>query len=186
MKKIIIFLLLGFFCYSFGQKKIANKQTKPSKISCYLPNGDKCPANIVGINIYETTKYFEPRNRAWLASTKNKDYKCLIIYKSFTKEPLFVHTFDKQEHSAEEIINMINDTEFKYYFGDYNSGLKMDLQKYIDNRTLTDIFILDTLGSPTFSKESYQNGKSIRFMEYQGYGVRIWFSNSIGIGYDEL
>lgn len=62
----------------------------------------------------------------------------------------------------------------------------MDLKKFIEKKTLTDLFVLETMGSPDESKESFRNGQSIRFMEYKRFGIRIYFIDSIAFTYDEI
>lgn len=75
--KLLLFILLStLFC---GQKKkniVAKK--KLQKISCYLPSGEKCPFSMIGINMDETNKYFEPQKRTYFEFPSGGPYKYLI------------------------------------------------------------------------------------------------------------
>lgn len=134
--------------------------------------------------MYEISKKFEPKSRTYFRSPKES--KAFVVFKAFTREPLYVLTNENKSSTKEEISNIIKNVDFDYYFGSYNSGLKADLKKFIQAKDLTDSFILDTMGSPTDTKEIFREGKTVRYMEYTKYNIRIYFLNSIAVSYDEL
>lgn len=191
MGKIITIILISIFSLSFGQKKKTHtKQVNSYKINCYLPTGEKCPNEKLGKNMYETDKYFEPKKRTWFSYSKEGKYRGIyVVFKSFTREPLYIHPNDGAEYTPEEIKEIINEIDYSYYFGNYYkgyppSGLYMDIEKYINEKTLIDSFVLDTLGSPSDYGESYTNGRSTKYYYYSQYKVKIWFANGLAVGYD--
>ena len=164
------------------------KSNLPTKINCYLPSGEKCPLEKTGINMNETSKFFEPKKRTWFTWYNGyyKDiYKGTVVLKAFTREPLYIVFDDKNEHTSQEVKDLIEKADYDFYFGEYNSGLKMDLQKFIKAKTITDTFLLETLGSPTKSYESYYNGKTVMVMDYSYLRIKIYLLNSIAFAYDE-
>lgn len=185
--KIIPFILLFISLHTYGQTK-NKKSNSPQKISCYLPSGEKCPDDKVGINMFTTNRNFESKSRTWFA-TPNQGrfkFKCSVVFKSFTKTPLYITPNEHEIYTKEDIDEIMNDLSYSYYFGVNNSGFKADLKKYIVEKKLTDIFLLETIGKPSRSKESYTNGKEVRFMEYDEFGVRIWLINGYAYSYDEI
>ncbi len=174
MNKLITIFLLIISTKTFAQRS-----------DCYLPSGDKCPKEKnIGKNMLDLNKKFEQKSRTYFLFPAGTS--AFVVFKSFSKEPLYILTNKKTHSSKEEIKEMIENVDYQYYFGDYNSGLKMDLKKFIQNKSLTDLFILDTMGSPNESKETFRDGKSLRYMEFNKFGIRIYFSNSIAIAYDEI
>lgn len=180
MKKVFLFLFMAASIISFSQKKTA----EIAKINCYLPTGEKCPPSKVGINMSETNKFFEPKKRTWFASVKG--YGAFVVFKSLTKEPLYINAYDGKSYNPEEIKSFISKVDYSDYFGYYNTGLKYDIKKMINNKTLTDTFLIESFGSPTRTYESFINGKTVNVLEYQGYGLKIYLIDSIAVAYDSV
>ncbi|AQX52565.1 hypothetical protein CMT42_15255 [Elizabethkingia anophelis] len=190
MKKIIVLFFISIFSLFFGQKAKTIVKKNTAKINCFLPNGEKCPQEKLGQNMYETNINFEPKRRTWFSYPKEGRYKnVFVVFKSLTKDPLYVHPYKGEEYTPEEIKEIINETDYSYYFGDYYkgyppSGLYMDIEKFINEKTLIDSFVLDTLGSPSDYGESYTKGRSTKYYYYSQYKVKIWFVNGLAVGYD--
>jgi len=190
MKKILLLsvLICGLI---FGQKK--HIKTKPL-LDCYLPTGEKCSEEqSAGKSINDLSKHFEIKGRTWFALTK-EDEDVAIIYKSLTKDPLFIFVWAKKDFSQERIKDLIkrseDDFNYRYYFGkhQYGSqwGLKNDLKTYIKEKRLDEEFVLSTLGEPTENKESLYGGKKAKCYVYGYYDVRIYFIDGVAVGYDEI
>ncbi|WP_300669424.1 hypothetical protein [Soonwooa sp.] len=184
MKKLLLLLSISVCSLGIAQKKKSSAPAKANKINCYLPSGDKCPSDKVGINILETNKYFAPKDRAWMGYSKNKDYSGTVVLKSLTTDPLYVVVHDNKEKTPEEIKNYIDNVDLSSYFGSYNSGLKMDLKRMIKEKSLTDLYLLDTLGSPSKTYESFYNGKTVSVMDYSFKRIKIYLVNSVAVGFD--
>lgn len=191
MRIISLFILMFISCFVFGQKK---SKVKPPNIDCYLPTGEKCSKEqSEGRSINDLSKNFEIKGRTWFAMTK-EDEDVAIIFKSFTKEPLFIFVWGKKDFSQERIQDLIksseNDFHYKYYFGENrlgkHFGLKSDLENYIKEKKLDETFVLNTLGSPTESKVSLFGGKKADCFIYSNYDIRIYFIEGLAVGFDEI
>lgn len=186
--RIFAFILLLSSLILSGQNNTKKKSSKPRKITCYLPSGDKCPEEKVGINMLETNKNFAQKGTTWFTyPTKEfSKYKCFVVLKSFTKIPLYITPIDHDDYTKDDIILIMNNLDYSYYFGSTNIGFKSDLKELIDNKKLTDILLIERLGHPSQSKESYQNGRYLKYMDYDQYKIRIWLINGYAYSYDEL
>lgn len=185
MKKLLLATII-ISGLAVGQKKKTASVQPVQKINCYLPDGEKCPSDKVRKNMFETSKFFEEKGRTWFTWIKGEsNLKGFVVLKSLTKKPLYVLFQDKIEHTPEDVKEMISKSDYSFYFGSSNSGLKMDIDKLIKEKSLTDTFLLDTLGSPTKTYESHFNGKNVSVMDYSYMRIKIYLVNSIAIGYDE-
>lgn len=170
MKKYILLSTLLWAAMFFSQRT-----------DCYIPDGNKCPKNKnVGKNMDQLNFKFEPKGRTWFMFPKDGD--AFIVFKAFTREPLYVLTNKKESSTPDEIKALIADADFSQYKVKFISTLK----KYIDKKNLTDSFLLETIGSPDDSGERYQNGRSVKYMHYKQLGIRIYLNNSVAYAYDEI
>lgn len=185
------FILYVFFTINcLGQSK---KNT--SWFTCYLPNGLKCSNVLPSDNTIEKVSFhFEPKARTWTASTE-LDESIIIVFKSFTKEPLFILAINKKPYSSDKIkdfMQSINEdnSSYKYYFGTHNYGhhwgLKGNIKTFIKEKTLDESFLLSTLGNPAEIKDSLFDGKAAKCLIYLIEGVRVYFVDGIAVGMDEL
>ncbi|AZA91190.1 Uncharacterised protein [Chryseobacterium nakagawai] len=182
MKQIFLFFFLVII--------IVNGQNKSKTFSdhCYLPNGEKCPRE------YATSKMtygefktnFEKKGRVW--SKIVTDDLIDVVFKSFTKIPLFVLIDGDKNYSSDriqELIKMASEDDV-YYFGRNHFGVKADIKKFIEKKTLDKNFLLETLGNPNEIKQSLFGGKSTECFIYLKEGVRIYFNNDLAIGFEEI
>lgn len=193
MKSLSIVFILCFFSFSYGQKKTAKNDSYI--LNCYLPNGEKCSKEISKAKtLGELNRYFEEKGRAWNTST-DLDEDAMIAFKSFTLIPLYIIFTNKKEYSSEKINDLINsinkdNSGYNYYFGTHQYGhhwgVKADIERFIKQKSLDEKFLLDTMGAPSEVKDSFYGGKPAKCYIYLKEGVRIYFTNSIAIGYDKI
>ncbi|SEV81582.1 hypothetical protein [Kaistella antarctica] len=155
-----------------------------SQFTCYLPTGEKCTAEqSKGRNLSEVMLNFDKYERMYFEfPKKTTDF---VVFKSLSKIPVFLLS-TKNDYTKEEVQKNVEEIDFTYYFGQYNSGLKMNLDKLIEEKTGTDIFVTDSMDSPNESKEMNIKGKKLRYMTYSKYGLKLWFEDSILVGYEQL
>ena len=193
MKNIATVSIIFIFSFCHGQKKVINND--PVVSNCYMPNGEKCSKDkMEARTIGELNKLFEERGRAWNASTE-LDKDAIVTFKSFTMAPLYVLFLNKKEYSSEKINDIIKSVNkdnhsYIYYFGSHQYGhhwgVKADIERFIKQKSLDEKFLLDTMGAPSEVKDSFYGGKPAKCYIYLKEGVRIYFTNSIAIGYDKI
>jgi len=191
MKKIFTLLLLLFIVSNLFSQ---SKKSAPL-FTCYLPNGLRCPNLKPSDNTIEKISFhFEPKARTWNAST-DLDESILIVFKSFTKEPLFILALNKKPYSSDRIkdfINSINEdnSQYNYYFGlhkyGHHWGVKANIKTFIKEKKLDEEFLLSTLGKPAEIKESLFDGNPAKCYLYLIEGVRVYFVDGLAIGMDEI
>lgn len=193
MKKILI---LFIFCSIFtsAQKKKSLKNKDEWDVSCYLPSGEKCTIEqSKGKSINDFSYHFDKYARTWNAF--NDLEKAIVVFKSFTSEPLFILMLDNENYSAEkinEIVKSINfdNSSFYYYFGKYeyghHIGLKSELKRYIKKDVLDKEFIIDTFSNPDEIRDSLFGGVKAICYVYRKQGVRLYLINDRVVGYDEI
>lgn len=190
----LLFIIISNLLYS--QKK--TKKSTESFFSCYLPTGYKCSEEVSKLKtMAEINLHFEPKGRTWfaLASKEDDGEIPMVIFKSFTKTPLYLLLSKNKNYSKEkidEIINSINEDNSSYiYYMSINKyghhwGIKSDVKKFIERNILDKDFLIETLGNPDEIKESIFGGNPATCFTYNNVGIRIYFKNNLGIGYEEF
>ncbi|KFF14112.1 hypothetical protein IW15_01310 [Chryseobacterium soli] len=111
-------------------------------------------------------------------------------------KPLFILTLNNQSFSSDkiqELINKVNEdnSSYVYYFGknifnELHWGVKADLKQFILKKNLDQQFLFDTLDFPNEVKDSLFDGNPVKCFVYKEVGVRIYFSEELAIGLDEI
>lgn len=187
---VLILLSLIISINVFGQKK-----KEVSTFECYLPSGLKCKDLSPKDNtIHKISLHFEPKGRIWTASS-DLDKSIIIVFKSYTKEPLFIVSINKKPYSADRIRDFIfsvnpENSSYNYYFGkhDYGNhwGVKANTRTFIEKKILDEEFLTKNLGSPAEIKESVYDGEPAKCLVYLIEGMRVYFVNGMAVGMEEL
>lgn len=193
MKKILV---LSIFCsiVTSAQKKTFFKNKEEWNVNCYLPSGEKCTSEqSKGKSINDFSYHFDKYARTWNAF--NDSEKAIVVFKSFTSDPLFILMLDNKNYSAEKINEIVksidfDNSSFYYYFGEYEHGhhigLKSELKSYIKKDVLDKEFILDTFNNPDEIRDSLFGGVKAICYVYRKQGVRLYLINDRVVGYDEI
>jgi hypothetical protein len=107
-------------------------------------------------------------------------YDCFTVigYRLFTDEPLWVFT-----NSSEEIPHLVKAFNFQEYLR--SSQLDHDLKDHITKETLTDDFILETLGVPDKS-DIVDEGRKNETWTYSKLGLVLGFEDGLLTAYQRF
>lgn len=154
--------------------------------NCYMPNGDKCPTNLnKGKTKADVDKNFELYGRTFSDNIKINDRYVSLVYKSLSKDLLYVDAPKGIILTKEKIDELSQNIDESFYWKKPYSGMVYDIKYMIKHRILDSKFVIDNLGSPSQSGESYRNNKSLLYLDYKSYGFKLWFLNDICIAIDE-
>ena len=160
-----------FFILIFSSITIAQQ------VNVYLPNGTmkKFPPNTT---FGEIEKTFEPMQRI-------TSYYCecgeitQVCYKFFTKEPLFIIT--KKPECIKKCLKSFN---FKKFMR--SLLVEIDIKRYMEEKTLTDLYILETLGHPDDLKKDVTGANEYELWFYNDYNLVLKILNGYVIGFMRL
>ncbi|WP_299798540.1 hypothetical protein [uncultured Maribacter sp.] len=163
MRKLITLLFTIFFLnFSFGQ----------NKLKFYM--GDGTEYSGTGKNINQLNNEVEEHGRVYTydADLKDGNSMTMVGFKLFTNEPLWVLTDDKS--SIQEGIDSYNIDDFLSSY-----QCEMEIEKFIEKGSLTDIFILETLGQPNKKSKYYDQDIQIDLWTYRDIGTTFSFRKGI-------
>ena len=170
MKRTIITIVCLLLITSvFSQKKTIT----------FYPDGKpyKGESNTIG----QLKAEFEDQGRVYLFApyTDQDDYLTSIAFKLFTDEPLWVLIEDSTQ--IPQAIKCFNLNEFfQSWKFDY------ELIHYIKEGTLSDIFIIQTLGQPDRKTKSFDENIQVDSWFYMDLGVTLKFRNGIVTGFIKI
>ncbi|SKB82656.1 hypothetical protein [Maribacter arcticus] len=165
MKKgVLLLIAILFVSYTFGQ----------NKIKTYLPDGTDYAGS--GTTINQLNKEFEEHGRVYTYDADNGDSMSMVGFKLFTNEPLWVLTDDKS--TIQKSIESFNVDDFLYSY-----KCEMEIEKFIKKGTLSDIFILETLGQPDNKSKYFDEDIQIDLWTYRDIGTTLSFRNGIAKSY---
>ncbi|MGB8490968.1 MAG: hypothetical protein WCE64_07905 [Bacteroidales bacterium] len=140
--QILTIILIGLALHAYGQA------TK-NETGLYLP--DRKPIPLTQKTFGQINKEFEEGGRVYLHTIQqivDKDTSYgMVVFKLFTDTPLYIST-----KYPSKINEMIKSFDLNEFFRSWK--FESELQSYIKKGTLSDIFILQTLGRPN-NKASY-------------------------------
>ena len=171
MKTIILtlsILLSATIC--FGQEE--------SSLTFYYPNGEKYvgKANTMKKICNETEKYGRIYN--YMVPDKFAGVSD-IGFLLFTNEVKWVLAYDTTNY--DNIKKAARSFNLNEYFNSFK--FEMDLEKYIERKNLSDIFILQTLGKPNDAVKRHNTNYSIELWTYNRLGLTLKFRDGIVIEY---
>ena len=146
----------------------------------YYPDGKKYTGEANTIN--QLNKVFEENGLCYThmpAGESHPDFEddyTLVAFKLFTNKPLYVIT-----ENPNKIQKAINSFDIDKFFDSYH--FEMALESYIDKGNLFDLFILETLGTPSKQSTYYEKDVRIDRWSYSELGVTLTFKNGIATSY---
>src|SRR5687768_3383691 len=107
-------------------------------------------------------------------------YDCFIVigFKLFTDQPLWVFT-----NSSEDIKQLTRTFDYDAYLKSYE--FEHDLKQHISKKTLTGVFILETLGPPNKQVKSEGRPDSLERWYYDDLRVILTLKNGFVLSYDK-
>lgn len=147
----------------------------------YYANGKKYTG--AAKNIGELNKEFDKYDRIYVYNPEGKEFidnLTRVGFKLFTDNPFWVITKD-----STNIQKAINSFDLKEYF---NSSwrFQFDLENHIKEGTLTDLFILETLGAPNDKSKYFDGIITIENWQYSRFGVTLTLKNGIVVSYIKI
>lgn len=162
MKYLLVLLSLISAC-AFGQG------------SYYYPDGKPIPKTIKFKNINELNKHFDPHGRVYVDVMPSEKITS-IGYKLFTNNALWVLCED-----TTGIRDAIANFDLEKFLSGYQA--EMAIEKHIKTKTLTDIFILETLGPPSWRDKVADANLSKEAWGYDKLKLNLHFSGGIVTSY---
>lgn len=144
----------------------------------YTSDGKKAttPANkkTVGDLLF---KYNSTRlEHDYLTDKFNNDHEVEVFFKLFTNEPILIRC--KHPENIKKYVSSFN---LKNYFNSWQ--FESDLSYYIKAKTLTDIYVIKTLGQPDKKTKAVDANNTIETFFYNKLTTAITFTNSIATQY---
>ncbi|MEO7990145.1 MAG: hypothetical protein ABI663_11420 [Chryseolinea sp.] len=146
------------------------------RLPFYYPDGKKY--NGKAANMEQISKELEPQGRVLIVApfTDDGDYLTTIGYKLFTNKPLWVLT-----QTPEKIKEAIEVFSIEEFFESYK--FELELEKGIKARTLTDAFILETLGQPNKRTKYFDNSIEFQNWTYDIHNLELTLKKGIVTAY---
>jgi len=171
-----IFLILIFLNLT---TLISGQDSLNPRYSIYYPDGRKYtgkPRDFVQLN-----NAFEENGRVWMytRAISNADLPTIVGFRLFTIVPLWICTVDSSE--IKRVIKSVTLEELM------KSDLDAELQKQIEKGTLTESFVLKTLGPPNdrvkyFDEKNYQ----VHQWTYSRLHLYLIFTNRVVSNYIKM
>jgi hypothetical protein len=158
----------------FAFQSIALSQDDPLKF--YYPDGRLYTGTAKTMN--DISGELEDHGRVYVhhVKTSDKDELLYVGYKLFTTEPLWIlATNDSRIPVALELF----DLQAFFNSRDFISSL----EKFIKKGTLTDIYVLQSLGQPTKKTRSFANNEATETWIYESPSVSLMLKDGIVKGY---
>jgi len=168
MKKLILII------FTFTISTFLLGQNNGLKNAFYLPNGEK----YIGIahTMGEINLEMEEYGRVYIYTYRKNDFSTDVGFKLFTDEPLWILTTD-----TNLIENAIKSFNLYEYLNSWE--FEFDLERYIKMKTLTDIFILETIGKPDKTVKRVDSDSSLENWYYYDLGITLTLTNGIVTSY---
>ena len=145
----------------------------------YLPNAE--PYMGKGKTFGQINNDLEKHGRVYVyMDYEDKDDPNVMIgFKLFTAEPLWIYIKDTSK--IQKAINSYNLYEFLHSW-----NFESELERYIELGTLSDIFILETLGQPDNKTKYFDKDFQLDRWTYSKLGITLSFKNGIVISYIKI
>lgn len=151
--------------------------SQETDVRVYLPSGKELDTGEKVVR--EIIKDFEPKGMVSsyiLCESCDKDKVMNIYFKFLTTKPLFIIT-DKPKC----IKQCIDSYDFTYYMRSFLS--EMDIERYVEKKVLTDIYLLKTLGLPDKKPKDVTVDRTFELWYYYKYNLVFKILNSYVVGY---
>jgi len=139
------------------------------QLKFYYPDGTLYPKSRKTIN--EINNDFDPHGRIYVKTLHSKK-SFDIGYRLFTDEPLWVLSEDTIK--IKQAVKVFNLEEFLKGY-----QVEIELEKHIKSKSLTDIFIAETLGGPTWRDKEVNANGSKEIWGYDNLKLNLLFTNGI-------
>ena len=155
---------------------------QPNDMLFYYPDGK--PYKRLCTSIVDINADFDKEGRIRTFSPMCWDsakYDCFTVigYKLFTDQPLWVFT-----NSDEDITKLVKSFDYQKYLG--SPHFYYDLNEHVKKRTLTEGFILETLGSPNNIDIDGNDDRETKNWTYAKLGVVLIFKDGLVTGYQPI
>lgn len=169
MKKIILTITIALLSnLTFGQ----------DKLQTYYPNGELYPHT--GKTLEDVNFELEEHGRVYMHIPKDiGEGTFLVGFKLFTNTPLWVATRDKTR-----IQSAIDSFELDEFLQSYK--FEMELENYIEKGTLTDLYILETLGPPDNRDKYFDKNIQVENWTYTDLGIKLTIENGAATSYIKI
>jgi hypothetical protein len=172
--QVLILLLLNVTIFLSGQDSLR------LRYSVYYPDGKKYTGNTK--DPAQLAYEFEEKGRVWLYTVAHDktDQRSVIAFKLFTSIPLWVYTVD----NSSEINRLIKSVKADDLMT--SERVESELRKYIKRGTLTDVFILQTLGRPDKLTYYDEKNRKVNQWTYSKLHLYLIFTNRIVTNYIDI
>lgn len=172
--EILILLFLNSVIPTSGQDSLK------FHYSIYYPDGKKYTGS--NRDFDRLNNELEEKGRVWTYTIVNdkKEYPSVVGFKLFTSFPLWVYTVEDSSQ-IDSLIKRVNPEELMNIH-----KIESELKKHINNGSLSDIFILQTLGPP--DKLKYYDDENSRVSQWTYLKLRLYliFTNRIVSNYIKM
>lgn len=163
---LLIVVIVASFLYLHGQDTIPY---------FYTPDGKRIPETFGTIG--KLNLAMEEHGRVFSFTQENNTGNFEIVgFKLFTNIPLWIYCYDP--NNIKSLINSFNIEEFLHSW-----KLEFELKSYIKKGTLSDIFILQTLGQPNNKATYFDKQIQVANWTYSNLGVTLVLKNGIVSSY---
>ncbi len=169
--RALILLLLNMTILVSGQDSLKFRN------SIYYPDGKKYTGT--ARNFDQLNEEFEEKGRVWLYTLPDDTaaQPTVIAFKLFTNIPLWIYT-TSDSSEINRLLKSVRPEEMMT-----TSNLESELKKYIKQGTLSDIFILQTLGQPDKLKYYDEENRKVSQWTYKRLNLYLIFTNRIVTNY---
>ncbi len=155
---------------------ISGQDSLRTRYSVYYPDGRKYTGDITDFDTLNNV--FEEKGRVWLytKALDKSEQPSVIAFRLFTNIPLWIYTSDSSEISRLTHSVSLDDLMAP-------GRLESELKKHIKKGTLTDVFILQTLGRPDKLKYFDDQNRNVSQWTYSRLHLYLIFTNRVVTNY---
>lgn len=146
----------------------------------YLPNGEMYSGNAKTVGELENELSKGLPTYSYICSGEEFNNKIVVVtFKLFTNDPLYIFTEDKS--LIDKAIKSFNLEKFFNSFDFTN-----ELDKHIENKDLSDLILVQTLGKPSSITESNLNRRKVSLWTYTEKSIQLTLFEGILVGYTKI